>query len=68
MRSFEDCIDFIENKLGIQLFDCQKEIIRRIYENPNLYIALPRLHGRYQDLQVLMLFYELMTKEDNNDT
>lgn len=31
--TYEDCLDFIENKLNIKLLDYQKEILKCIFEN-----------------------------------
>lgn len=31
--NYEDCLKFIENQLGIRLFDFQKEFIKAYFEN-----------------------------------
>ena len=43
--NFEDCIDFIENKLGLQLLTYQKEFLRQMYEGKTYY-HLPFRSGK----------------------
>ena len=63
MNTYKDCINFIENKLGIQLLTYQKEFIRSFYEQQNLWIIYPRHCGRYESLQHLIIFYEIFKEE-----
>lgn len=42
-----DIIEFVETQLGIELFEYQKELLRKMYEaGPNATIVYPRHLGR----------------------
>ena len=45
MKSFEDHFAFIENELDLQLLDCQKEMLKKIYENKTCYYIPARKSG-----------------------
>lgn len=38
MKTFEDCLAFIENQLGVHLLLWQKEALRLIYEHERFYL------------------------------
>lgn len=44
VKTFEDCLSFIENQLGVQLLAWQKEALQKIYEN-ELYYYIPGGRG-----------------------
>jgi len=63
MKTFEDCLVFIENQLGLQLFDCQKDFLKKLYENKN-YITI---YGRHSDKMILryaIMLMEIYKKEN----
>ena len=45
MKTFEDCLDFIENTLGCQLLDYQKIILCNEFEGKHYYYYGGRIHG-----------------------
>ena len=61
--TYEDAIAFIEAQ-GIQLYDCQKDILRTTIENEKFYFfaARGRQH-RDLTLDTIILFNELFIKE-----
>ena len=67
-RSFEEHLDFIENKLGVKLFDYQKQLLREAYECKNYYFhyAPGRLYGLSILREVMKILME-QTKEENQD-
>lgn len=63
MKTFEDCLDFIENKLGCQLLSCQKEFLRQIYERKTYY-WLPFRSGKQLTIEAAKLLVELMKENE----
>lgn len=63
MKTFEDCLTFIENKLGLQLLDCQKEMLQKLYENEHYYFLPGRDYGRIIFLTAAKLLGEM--KKEN---
>lgn len=63
MISFEEYLDFIENKLGIKMLDFQKEIMRRCYEQKEIYITYPPHAGR-TDFRALYAVIKELLKEN----
>ena len=65
MKTFEDCLIFIENQLGAPLLIWQKEVLRMIYENkPDCYRLPGRGCGRTVFKKAAKLLEEIK-KEDN---
>lgn len=65
MKTCEDCLDFIENQLGIHLLTWQKEALRMIYENNPCEYRLPgRGCGRTVFKKATKLLEEM--KKENN--
>lgn len=64
--TFEDCRDFIENQLGLQLLDCQKEMLQKLYKNEHYYFLPGRAYGIATFLKAAELL-EGMKKENNNE-
>ena len=65
-KSFEDCLDFIENKLGLELWGCQKALLRKQYENPNYYYCANRFHGLHMVYQTMQILKEQVEKENKH--
>jgi hypothetical protein len=63
MKTFENCIDFIENKLGVHLFDCQKDVLKKLYENDNYTIVYARHSGK-MILRYAIMLMEIYKKEN----
>ena len=66
-KSFEDYLDFIENKLGCQLLDYQKIILRNEYEGKHYYYYGGRICGVQLLLEANRILKEEMNKENNHD-
>ena len=64
--TFEDCLTFIENELGIQLLDCQKCILQKMYENKQYYFGPARRIG-ITTLDKAMILLEELKKENENE-
>ena len=62
-KTFEDCVVFIENQLGLCLLAWQKESLRMIYENKPCYFLPGRGCGLTVFNKAAKLLEELM--EDN---
>ena len=62
--TYEDALSFIENELGIELLDSQKEVLKKILEGKTYYFLPSRFCGRRLYLENLKLFSELLTKEN----
>ena len=61
--TYEQTLTFIENELGIQLFDCQKELLRGVCENKEVYFLPARQHPRVDALGYAAISM-LMRKEN----
>ena len=59
-KTFEAYLAFIEDELGLQLLSYQKEMLRKLYEKPNLYIIWPPSYGRTYFNIMFELHKELM--------
>ena len=62
-KSFEDCLVFIENELGLKLFDYQKTMLRAIYDE-EYPIVQGRLCGKFVAYRAAQLLKEEMEKEN----
>lgn len=62
-KSFEEYLDFIENKMGIKLLAYQKEIMRHCYDQKNIYVVYPPHAGR-TDFRMLYTLMETLFKEN----
>lgn len=65
--TFEDAIAFVEAQ-DIQLYDCQKDMLKIMLENEKVYFFPAR--GRQKrdlTLETIILFNELFTKENENE-
>jgi hypothetical protein len=58
-KTFEDCLSFIENELGLQLLTCQKEMLQKLYENEYYYFLPGRAYGRETFLKAAELLEEI---------
>ena len=65
MKTFEDCLTFIENELGIYLLAWQKEALRAIYEDRPYYYRPARGIGMTTLDKAVVLLAEF-TKENEN--
>ena len=65
MKTFEDCLSFIENELGLQLLSCQKEMLQKLYENEHYYFLPGRAYGIETFLKAAKLLEEM--KEENHN-
>lgn len=61
---FEDYLDFLENDLGCKLFDYQKELLRKTYEDKRLYYCT----NRYSDTHWLYNIMRKLKEEMNRDS
>ena len=59
MKPFEDCLSFIEDYLGIQLFSYQKEVLKMVYDNKPYYYLPARGSGLTTFRKAMMLLEEL---------
>lgn len=65
--TYEDCLAFIENDLGIQLLDRQKDLLKKMLESETYYFLPSRFCGRRFYLENFKLLNELLTKENENE-
>lgn len=65
--TYEVCLAFIENELGIQLLDCQKDLLKQTLESETYYFLPSRFYGRRLYLENLKLLSELLIKENENE-
>lgn len=65
--TYEDALLFIENELGIQLLQFQKEFLRMMFEKETSYFVPSRFCGRRLYLENFKLINQLLTKENDND-
>lgn len=63
MKTFEGCLAFIENQLGVQLFDFQKDFLKKLYENEN-YITIYGRHSGKMILRYAIMLMEIYKKEN----
>ena len=61
--TFEDYLAFIENKLGLQLLDCQKEMLKKICENKTCYYIPARGCG-WSMFNAARILLEALKKEN----
>lgn len=61
--TFEDALTVLDSQ-GIQLFDCQKEILRIVLEKEASYFLPSRFCSRRLYLENLKLITQLLTKEN----
>lgn len=61
MKTFEDCLSYIENELGVQLLDWQKEALYYYHEHLYTYIHLPKASGK----TVLKRAIKLLDEKDD---
>jgi hypothetical protein len=62
-KTYEDCLNFIEDNLGIQLRCWQKEVLRTIYENNPFYYR-PASGVGITTLEEAVLLLEEFKKEN----
>jgi hypothetical protein len=67
MKTFEDCLGFIENTLGCKLLDYQKIILRNTYEGKHYWYYPGRKYGLQLLLEANRILKEEMNKENDND-
>lgn len=66
MTDKPDIIEFIEKYCGVELLECQKEVIRKMYEaGPDAKIIFPRRLGR-TDYRHLVAMTKELFKESND--
>lgn len=65
MKTYEDCLAFIENELGLKLLTCQKKMLQKLYKNEHYYFLPGRDYGRTIFLTAAKLLEEIK-KENNN--
>lgn len=60
MKTFEVCLSFIENELGVQLLAWQKEALQHMYENKPYYFIPGRGGGltMFNKAQILLEVYK----------
>lgn len=63
MKTFEDCLAFIENQLGVHLLLWQKEALRLIYENKRFYLIPNTRGGKTTFVKAAQLLEEI--KKEN---
>lgn len=61
--TYEQTLTFIEDELDIQLLDCQKELLRGVCENKEIYF-LPARHNPRVDALCYAAIAMLMRKEN----
>jgi hypothetical protein len=61
--TFEACLLFIEDKLGVQLMSCQKDMLKKMYDNEFIYYIPGRMTYKRVFLQGLEILKELMKEE-----
>lgn len=59
-----DGVQFIEEVVGVKLYDYQKDMIRYVEEHPGCKVMAPRGRARCFDLLGLYMFYKMSQKED----
>ena len=67
MKSFEECIDFIENTMGLELWESQKALLHKQYECKHYYYSPSRMQGLHILYQAMQILKEQMEKENHND-
>ncbi len=65
--TFEGCLDFIEDKLGIQLLSWQKDFLQKIYNGEYGCYMLGRGTGKRVAYEAGKILKELMEEENNNE-
>lgn len=66
--TYEDALTFIENKLGIQLLQFQKEVLRIMYENYPCYsYMIHNYKGKSITTEAAKLLNQLLTKENEDE-
>lgn len=63
MKTFEDCLAFIENQLGVQLLDFQKDVLKKLYDNEN-YVIIYARHSGKMILRYAITLMEIYKMED----
>ena len=63
--TFEGCLDFIENKLGIQLLSWQRDFLQKIYNGEYAYYMLGRGTGKKVAFEAQKILKELMEEEND---
>lgn len=66
-KTFEDCIDYIENKFGCQLYDWQKQVLRNEYDGKHYFYNFARMSGKYVLLEATLILKSLLDEENNNE-
>lgn len=72
IKDFEEYLDFIENKLDIQLLDWQKVVLRARYEGTPIYYCPSRGMGRDTVMRALKILEtieagELLSEFDHKE-
>lgn len=63
-KSFEQCIDYIENELNHKLLDWQKQVLRNEYYGKHYCYHFVRMSGKYVLLEATRILKALMNEED----
>lgn len=71
VKDFETCLAFIESELGVRLLPYQKEILKMIYEDKQIYYMPARGSNKRILAQSIGLLTHMMptniTIKENND-
>ena len=62
-RPFEEYLDFLENDLGYQFFDCQKALMRQVYEGKHYYYCCNRYSDTHWLYEAMRKFKEEMNRD-----
>lgn len=68
MKTFEDCLFFIENTLGIYLLSWQKEVLQKMYENKPFYYRPCRGIGLTTLEKAAILMIEFKKEKIQNES
>ena len=66
MRTVEDCLTFIEDELGLQLLDVQKEMLYKLWKDKPYYYYPNKCCG-FSTLNSARILLEILKKENGND-
>ena len=65
--TFEDCLDFIEDKLGLQLLSWQKDFLQKMYNCEYVCYMPGRGIGKEIAYEAGEILKELMNEENENE-
>ena len=58
MKSFEECINYIENKISCELLNYQKQVLRNEYEGKHYCYHFGRISGKYMLYCAILILKE----------